>query len=670
MNEGSARKNFRKYWLRAFGLLLFVLLSFVLYIYQTWQGFKEIQANYKIPHSAELSSDALLGQIFVLKKNNRIIESDLKRLLPFLELGQPPSDWWHEQLEDGLLLMKEKVYLNGQIEQVVELAENIEFEFDRINDCQLPACFQKKVAFFDVPPALWRGLIGVEDERFLNHRGVDPLALMRALWVDIKKGSLAQGGSTITQQVARNLYLGREKSFSRKWREILFSLFMEWELTKEDILQIYFNEVFWGSLGGIRLQGVYSASVFYFDKKPADLEPYEVSILIAMLKGPNYYHPLRNTPRVRERANVLFKKLQEMELVAKRGAPWSDQQWKKWEKLLKQTQNDLRVSAIAALFKKAPSQISLYQEYVLVSTAEIRLAEIKKKPKLKDQEMAYKLLIEDVSCIYGGAECPSPFHYYSKQERGEDAAFYEEAHQIGSLLKPIIYRGIIQSGKTFADKVSTQPISIKLLSGIWEPQESTPSESYEIYLDEALQKSRNIPLIRLAEEVGFEHLETFLYPYVSKLQKPLRQFPAQLLGSIELTMQEVSHLYEKFIHDECVDILQQKITALTSPMLVLSNPGQTTIANAATGLIRERRFFGKTGTSSKGNDNWFVGFDGRYLSVLWVGNEKKEEGYSLELSGAWSAYKIFEQFAIYKGEQLPDLSCELFLSNANSELPN
>lgn len=598
---------------------------------------------------------------FIFHKNNKVLREDLDRILPFLDIAQSPSGWLQEQIENGFLVAVGK--------DTLLVMENLEFELDAINDCEQVQCYQKRIAFFDIPPALWRGLIGVEDERFLSHRGVDPLALLRAIIVDLRELKLVQGGSTITQQVARNLYLGLEKSFTRKWKEMLFSIFMESQLSKEDILQVYLNEVFWGSLSNVRIQGVYAASTYYFGKKPIDLTPYEVSILIAMLKGPNFFHPLRNTQRVRDRADLLLGKLLEMKLIPQSAKKWTEKEWDNWKNWLQKSHDNKRMLAIASLLKRTESQISFYEEYLLVSEAEKVLANIKAKPKMQNQEMAYKIMVEDLGCVYGiqsqngvNAECASPFMYYSKQERDQSSAFQTEVHQIGSLLKPVIYRAAMNFGKNMSDSISTETLKLRLRSGEWIPGESSKVDRSikEMTLREALQKSRNIPVVRLAQDVGFNVMENYLFPYIPKLMKPLSEYPAQLLGGVELTLTDLTEMYAKFIKDECFDVINKTIDESTSPLLVLSYPGETTIAASAAQEMKEKRFFGKTGTSNNSNDNWFAGFDGRNLYIMWFGNERKEQIESLELSGAWYAFRALEPGLLYRGKEILPFDCQLF----------
>ncbi len=357
-----------------------------------------------------------------------------------------------------------------------------------------------------------------------------------------------------------------------------------------------------------------------------------------------------------------------MKLIPQSASLWTNAQWNKWHEWLKNSQGDTRLLAIANLLKRENSQLNFFEEYLLVSSAENIFLNIKSKPKMQNQDMAYKIFVEDLSCVYGttqngvSGECPPAFTYYSKQERSEDDAFKVEAHQIGSLLKPIVYRALMSFGKNMSDSVSTEPTKLKLKSGSWTPGESSKVDMSikEMTLREALQKSRNIPVVRLAQELGFDVLENYLYPYVPKMMKPLSEYPSQILGSVELTINDLAELYAKFIKDECFDIIADTIDESTSPLLVQSYPDQTTIASAASDRAKEKQFFGKTGTSNNANDNWFAGFDGKYLYILWFGNERKEQAQSLELSGAWYAYRAFEPALLNRGREILPFDCQMF----------
>jgi penicillin-binding protein 1B len=154
------------------------------------------------------------------------------------------------------LFTENKVDLNSNsksliIDQTLKLSELVN------NDCERVYCFQHRIDFSKLPVILWKGLLGVEDYRFLDHSGVDPVSILRAIIVDIKEMKLVQGGSTLTQQLVKNLFLTTKKTLDRKFRELFIHLYLESVMEKEEILSAYFNEVFWGTFQGIYIKGVY-----------------------------------------------------------------------------------------------------------------------------------------------------------------------------------------------------------------------------------------------------------------------------------------------------------------------------------------------------------------------------------------------------------------------------
>ena len=190
-----------------------------------------------------------------------------------------------------------------------QVNQDIQFKNLMINDCVELYCYQHYLPFEYIPSIFWKGLIGVEDQRYLDHFGVDLKSLFRAFVTNLKTMKYTQGGSTISQQLVKNLFFTNEKTFTRKLKEMIVSIYIETQFPKEKILEAYLNEVHWGALQGIKMKGVLSASLFYFGKKPADITSFEGAILIGLLKGPGYFHPLKKIERLQERAEIVYKKL-------------------------------------------------------------------------------------------------------------------------------------------------------------------------------------------------------------------------------------------------------------------------------------------------------------------------------------------------------------------------
>jgi penicillin-binding protein 1B len=510
------------------------------------------------------------------------------------------------------------------------------------NDCKDIFCFQKQLDFAEIPSVFWKGLIGIEDQRFLDHSGIDPKSLLRALITDIREMRFVQGGSTLTQQLVKNLFLTNEKTFSRKLKELIVSIYIERNFTKENILEAYFNEFVWGSLQGIRVKGIHAASLFYFEKRPEMVGPYEAAILISLLKGPNYYHPLRNLKRLKGRTNLVFKKLVELNLFSQKNtAVWGEKRWKRWQKRLSKLEKDKPFEAAWFTLSDQGSYLNNYEKYIFKSKVNKLLGDL--KADLGNKDLSVKAIIGDISV-------EAKFKFYSKFERLKERAMTKEPHQLGSTVKPIIYRSFFNLGKTPEDIVLTEPITLELKSGDWTPTEAHTIDLPEVTLLTALQKSLNIPLIRTASELGFAEVEPLLKEFFPKLKSPLGEYPSQLLGAIELSMTGIYDLYEKFIKEEC--------TKEENILFMLADPKLTTVSKSVGKYFSNLSFFGKTGTSNRGLDNWYVFFDGKSLGVIWVGLEGVRTDESLSIYGGTTAFQLFQGLYRDRGKRFNELSCD------------
>src|SRR5690606_34665331 len=265
------------------------------------------------------------------------------------------------------------------------------------NHCMDYRCLQHMADFVELPPALWRGLMGIEDIRFLDHPGVDIISILRAIWVDLKSMALVQGGSTLTQQLVKNLFLTSDKTFGRKFKEVIYALYLEKILEKEEIITWYFNEVFWGSLQGIKLKGITMASLGYFSIEPKFLSEYQVAILISLLKGPYFYSPLNHLDRLKERANVVYDKLKDLNLiVGDDETRWKDKDWERFGKEINSKQKMTYLKSFDFMTKNSDPLLTLYEKFVLLEANE-RLKTVIKE-RVKGEDIALKIFMMDKSC--------------------------------------------------------------------------------------------------------------------------------------------------------------------------------------------------------------------------------------------------------------------------------
>lgn len=548
------------------------------------------------------------------------------------------QDWQRAKFEENILFEK------GNI---LEVKSNLVLSPLRRNDCKDIYCLQYLVPFDEIPPILWKTLIYIEDKRFLDHSGFDLYSIFRALINDLKKMRLEQGGSTLTQQLIKGVVLSNEKSFERKIKEIFYSYFLESKLSKEQIIDSYLNHVYWGSLQKIKIKGVKAASALYFLKGLNEITPYESVILIALLKGPHFLNPLTQIERLKKRVEslcqVLIKEGAISDVSLKR---WTEGEWANWQENLIQQQKDFRMFSIALSERMPGNNLNPFEKYILHRST-IPLENDFRRNNIED--FAVKILIRD----YAPKAEIAPTYYYSKVERNLENSTRLEKHQIGSIVKPVLYKIFLDKGLSWDQKIPTDGVIIKLRNGTWAPKESHHILEKEVLAKEALQRSLNNPLVYLANSYGFDQIEAEIQNYIPQIKRPLKDFPSQVLGSVELSLWEVSEMYLKFIKADCD--FQKK--GGEGVLQILSDQRNSTVKNVINKTLSLANIFGKTGTTNKGLDSWYVYFDGKQLGVIWVGVEGNRIKKSTKLSGSTSSFKVFQEFINFRGKRIDDTFC-------------
>ncbi len=523
---------------------------------------------------------------------------------------------------------------------ILEIKNDFKLANLRKNDCKSIRCLQYKVPFSKIPNVLSRGLIGIEDYRFLDHFGIDIISILRAIVQDIKAGALVQGGSTLTQQLVKNLFFTNERKFTRKVKEAILAIYIEYKFDKTTILENYFNEVFWGSINGIYIKGIQSAALAYFGKDIELLSQYEAAIMVSMLKGPSYYNPIRQTKRLRDRADFIYSKLKDLNLY-NRGTSmkWTSVDWAEWIEKLNLLQSNSYIESIYLASEDYSSELQYLKFKAIVESKE--LLESKKDVST---DLSVKFLITDKN---------NELTHYTRFERNKERAINEERHQIGSTIKPLLYSLLIDFGVSLDDLVSMAPVKMSLKSGTWEPRESHKIEEEEITARRALQESFNNPLIRLVERVGFDKFQIAMSEIFPDMMKPLAEYPAQLLGTTEISIRDLNQKYQQMFTSECVREEHSVISAL-------ADVSKTTIRRVVKDKLTHFRIFGKTGTTNNGFDNWFVGYDGHITYVIWTGVEEgRDKLKSLPLYGSNTSFKIFQESLLFSGRRLGASLCRL-----------
>lgn len=623
-------------WGTVFGLLLLIVIGG--YVYTTINDLKLSLNEMTIEKSAVQQSPS------ILEMDSYIDKKQLLDISTFFE------DTKNAHAIEDLMDVGELIEYQNQFipTKDIYLPKTLD------NQCQRFNCLQFRKSFKEIPAPIWKGLLGTEDFRFLEHEGVDPVAIARAIVVDILAMKFVQGGSTLTQQLVKNLFLTNERTLGRKFKEMIYALYIEHILSKEEIVTLYLNEMFWGTFQGVYLKGFYAASLAYFNKAPKYLTDYEATLLISLLKGPYFYRPTKNIERLKSRANAVYKRLSELDLMASKTSEiWDENKWLAFQEDFIKRNKKFNFKAYYQVSKNSESYLEPYEKFILVSS----VFEIQDylKERSKGADIGVKVLIAGRECE--DFNCEDMFSYYSKPERVKMTAISQEAHQVGSLLKPIVYDSFIDLGKSYDDEVSTSPLTLKLKSGTWTPKDYSKAKAQEVTLKYALQKSKNIPLIRTAEELGFDKLEENLSKRIPKLKSPLAEFPAQLLGALELSVEEAFMTYSKFIKNKCDQIKENDEDIEDTVLYFMSNAGETTISKVASSKFKQLHIFGKTGTSNNGLDSWYYAFDGKSHFVIWFGVESNRDKYDLPISGAASSFRILQKFILNRGKLPSEVFC-------------
>ena len=521
----------------------------------------------------------------------------------------------------------------------------------------------------DVPPLLGAAIKLVEDRRFDEHHGVDPLGILRALWANLRAGHVVQGGSTLTQQLVKNYFLSDEQTIGRKATEAVMAMRLEAHFSKEDILVAYLNEVYLGQDGARAVHGFGLGSEFYFAKPLGELDIGELALLIGLVKGPSYYDPRKHPDRARVRRNVVLQEFADAKLIevaaAKRAAaeplglrPPGGSYVPAYLDLVRRhlkrdyTEADLAAAGLAVYTTLDPRAQAAAERSLTRHLNRLDAASRVRDAHLEGAVIVAEPNSGDVVAVVGGREVGLD---------GFNRAL--DAHRpIGSLVKPAVYLAALETGRyNAATMLLDAPIELKLGDGsIWAPQNFTHESYGQVPMARALAESMNLATVRLGLDVGLARVADTLQRLGLETRPTLN--PSLLLGSVEMTPLEVVEIYTALAnggfqarlravravldeHGQPLKSFKVQVEAAAPPSAVYQLDRMLTLVTtrgtgrgASARLPRGMVVAGKTGTSSDTRDSWFAGFTGSYLAVVWVGyDDNRVTG----LTGAAGALPIW-----------------------------
>lgn len=526
-----------------------------------------------------------------------------------------------------------------------------------------------------VPERLVETLLLVEDRQFHEHRGVSFAGIGRAFLENIKAGRIVQGGSTLTQQLVKNLFLYPEQTLGRKIKEVLMAGILEYHYSKREILETYLNQVYFGQNGRRALHGFGLASVRFFDKSIEDLEPQEMALLVGMLKGPAYFDPFRHQKRTLKRRNLVLGLMRAQNLLTEKEWLLARQKplgTKKKVRLQLQQYPDY-IDLVHQQIKEFYPEDVLEQEGLRIFTnmdplthhnaSRSLLGFIRDRPQA---QLSGAMIVLDrsagtIKTLIGRV---GPGGSVSSFNRALSAR-----RPIGSLLKPVIYLTALEKGFHLGSDTFDEPMSIpqKHTDSPWEPQNFDGQSHGKVPLVHALANSYNLATIWLGQELGIPSIKETITRL--GIQPPDHNYPSMLLGTIEMSPLDVASMYHP-ISAEGFRIPLRSIQAITTaegaliqdfPIemnQVIHEKNQYQILTAMTQTMnhgtgksfyqwapKSFRIAGKTGTTQDGRDSWFTGITEDAVSVVWIGRDNNAP---TSLTGATGALRVFTNFHIHQ----------------------
>lgn len=526
-----------------------------------------------------------------------------------------------------------------------------------------------------LPPSLADGLIAVEDQRFYQHHGLSFRGVARAMVANLKEGRLAQGGSTLTQQLVKNFYLNQQRTLSRKLLEALMAVMLEMHFSKQEILETYINEVYLGQAGDRAVHGFGLASRHYFQRSVEELELQQVALLVGMVKGASYYNPWRQPERALQRRNLVLTLMAEQGVITPDAARRAQQ---KPLGVLPQQQGrggrwqypaflDLVKRRLREQYDEEDLQTEGLRIFTRFDPQVQRKLEARVASRIDNLEQGYRI---ETGKLQGAAVVVRVGSGEVVAMAGDRQAGYagfnralDARRQIGSTVKPAVYLAALErpSQYTLASLIDDSPLAVKAKDGdVWEPRNFGRESHGPVPLYEALGQSYNQAAARLGLELGVDKV-------VDELQRlgyegHLPPLPSLMLGAVSMSPVEVAQLYHTIAANGFYTPLRaidSVFTSTNTPLqrypfeseqrfdpraMHLLHYAMQVVLREGTGKSAYRRLpeslvlAGKTGTTNDQRDSWFAGFSGNYLSVVWLG---RDDNGKTPLTGGTGALQLW-----------------------------
>jgi penicillin-binding protein 1A len=484
-----------------------------------------------------------------------------------------------------------------------------------------------------LPPYVPAAFVSIEDRRFYQHFGFDPIGMVRMVVVNIRVGRFAQGGSTITQQLARNLFLSPAQTLRRKVQELMLAVWLEWKFSKKQILALYLNRVNFGA----GAYGIEAASQRYFNKPASLLTVGEAALLAGLLKAPSRYSPVSDSERAARRATIVHDSMVATRAITPQQRDEAFAHPVQETRTLASQHAQYFVDWIAGQVRQLVGDAQ-NQDLIVETTLDLSMnaaaqnaAKSVLEREAKTQARQAAVVAMDgagrVRALIGGVD-----YSESQFDRAVDAR-----RQAGSSFKPFVYLTALEAGRTPDDPVVDEPVTI----GNWTPQNYTQRYLGPITLQTAVAQSINTVAARVADEVGRDNVARTAHRL--GIQSKIGLDPSMALGAVEVSPLEMAQAYAPFsnggqlataygierirtrdgrvLYEHHVDM---RTSVIANPPLTYMNQMLRAVMHGGTGgraALPGYDLAGKTGTTSDYRDAWFVGYTGGFVTAVWVGKD-------------------------------------------------
>jgi penicillin-binding protein 1B len=595
----------------------------------------------------------------------------------------------HAQEENRLLARSVRLILvNGIITEVLSVSDGQPLSLVSLEPVLISGMrsgsrqVREWIPLDHVPPSLIKTLLTIEDRRFFSHFGVDPIAIGRALWINMTRGGVVQGGSTITQQLAKNLYYSPKRTIGRKLRELMAAMALEFKYRKEEILESYLNEIYLGQAGPVSIYGVGEAAHRYFSKNLDELSIDEIALIVGLIKGPNTYSPVKDVEYATRRRNVVLRRLREEGILTEDAVARAMNRPVKVmlnqdvltdapyfvDHLLREIEQGIGMGIPdgARIYSTLDPRV----QRIVAQVLQDGLTKLEKRypalagvePPLQGAAVVLDVKTGHVLAMVGGRN-----YRLSQFNRAV------QAHRsAGSLFKPFVYlagfeaaRDQGMTGLTPATLLMDEPVTLESGTGSWSPQNYDRQYRGQVTVRTALEQSLNVPAVRTVHRTGITALTSLLHAF--GITTPLADNLSLALGSSSVSLLQITSAYAGLANGGVVihpvalsNMVREGRETIWSPPLdrrqAATPQGVFIITSVLKGVMdrgtgaKARALgvrgpvAGKTGTTDGYRDAWFIGYTPDIAIGVWVGFDDERP---IKLTGAQAALPIWSELAVW-----------------------